>query len=533
MSTRNAGKVSAAVMASRVLGLLREMMFASLFGGSRWMDCFNLAFRVPNLLRDLFAEGALSQAFVTTFSKKLKTEGDVPAWELANKMLTLAAVFMAVVSLIGVIAAPWIVDLLTLLPREGSAASSPAELAAQVDFTVMLVRVMYPFILLVSLAALVMGMLNAKNVFGVPALSSCFFNLGSMIGGAAIGWWIDPAFGKNSLIGFACGVVIGGLAQLVFQFPALARTGYRFVFDFGWNDSGVKKILQLMGPAVIAASVTQINVVINSMFAFGVGEGAVSWLGYAFRLMQLPIGVFGVAVATVTLPALSRAAAEGITPEFRTTLAKGLRLVVFLVLPSTIGLVILAEPIISVIFERGKFDAADRIATAGALRAYGCGLLFYAALKVIQPAFYAIDRRWLPMICSILALLLNISLNWFFVYRMRWGHESLALTTSIIAILNFLFLYVAMHIVGGGLDTRSLVTMTLKTLIAGSVMGGVCFAANHWVFRNPVELPILIRLVCLIATVGFAAVVYYGATWVLRIPEATEAAELLRRRLKR
>ncbi len=215
--------------------------------------------------------------------------------------------------------------------------------------------------------------------------------------------------------------------------------------DFRWRDSGVRQILRLMGPAVIAASVVQINVVINAMFAYGVGEGAVSWLSYAFRLMQLPIGVFGVAVATVTLPALSRAAVGGISADFKPTLAKGLRLVAFLVLPSMLGLVLLAEPIVSVLYERGAFDAVDRMQTAVALRAYGYGLLCYAWLKVLQPAFYAIDKRWLPMLVSIFALGLNLGFNWFFVFVMRWGHESLALTTSITASVNFLILFVAMR----------------------------------------------------------------------------------------
>ncbi|MES2997014.1 MAG: murein biosynthesis integral membrane protein MurJ [Verrucomicrobiota bacterium] len=533
MSARATWKVSVAVMASRVLGLLREMMFAALFGGSKWMDCYNLAFRVPNLLRDLFAEGALSQAFITTFSKKQKTEGDVSAWQLANKMMTLAAVFMSFVSLAGIFAAPWIVDLLTALSDSGARQSSPADLAAQAELTVTMVRIMYPFILLVSLAALVMGILNARNVFGIPALSSCFFNLGSMIGGAALGWWIDPSWGKNSLIGFSIGVLIGGLAQLVCQFPALRRAGYQFAADFQWRDSGVRKVLQLMLPAVISASVTQVNVVVNSMFAYGVGEGAVSWLGYAFRLMQLPIGVFGVAIATVTLPALSRAALEGVTPEFRETLGKGLRLVVFFVLPSALGLVLLAEPIISVVFERREFDSVDRIATAGALRAYGYGLLFYAGLKVLQPAFYAIDKRWLPMLCSFLALFLNLGFNWFFVYRLGWGHESLAMTTSIIAIVNFLLLYLAMRVAGGDPGSRKLSIMAGKTILAGMAMAAVCLAANHWIFGDPAHLPILARAAALVATVSVAAAVYFGTAKLVRIEEAHDALNLVLRKFKR
>ncbi|MBC8127662.1 MAG: murein biosynthesis integral membrane protein MurJ, partial [Gloeobacteraceae cyanobacterium ES-bin-144] len=523
MSAKATWKVSAAVMASRVLGLLREMMFAALFGGSKWMDCFYLAFKVPNLLRDLFAEGALSQAFVTTFSKKLKTEGETSAWELANKMMTLAAVFMGVITLLGILVAPWIVDLLTSLSRSGNSPRTydPEE----IQLTVTMVRVMYPFILLVSLAALVMGMLNARNVFGMPALSSCFFNLGSMIGGAALGWWMDPTWGKQSLIGFAVGVVIGGAAQLVCQFPSLRAVGYRFKADFNWRDSGVRQILKLMGPAVIAASVVQMNVVINAMFAYGVGEGAVSWLSYAFRLMQLPIGVFGVAVATVTLPALARSAVGGIGDVFRPTLAKGLRLVAFLVLPSTIGLALLAQPIVSVLYERGAFDAADRAQTAVALRAYGYGLVCYAWLKVLQPAFYAIDKRWLPMMVSIFALVLNLGFNWFFVFVMHWGHESLALTTSITASVNFLILYIAMRKFAGDLGTPELLNMLVKIGVAGGAMAGVCVAANRYLFTDLSHMSLWQRAGGLMLTVGVAAVVYFVIASLLKVSEAKEALQ--------
>jgi len=531
MSAKATWKVSAAVMASRVLGLLRDMLFASLFGGSRWMDCFNLAFRVPNLLRDLFAEGALSQAFVTTFSKKLKSEGEQSAWALANKMMTLTAVFMSAVSLLGILAAPWIVDILTAFSKSGAAARAynPHEL----ELMVTMVRIMYPFILLLSLAALVMGMLNAKNVFGMPALASCFFNLGSMIGGAVLGYWMDPAWGPRSLLGFSFGVVIGGLAQLLCQFPALRQAGYRFAADFHWRDSGVRNILRLMLPAVIAASVVQVNVVVNSMFAYGVGEGAVSWLSYAFRLMQLPIGVFGVAVATVTLPALSRAAVGGISEDFRPTLAKGLRLVAFLVLPSTLGLVLLAGPIVSVLFERGHFVAVDRIQTAAALRAYGYGLLFYAWLKVLQPAFYAIDKRWLPMMASFLSLTLNLGFNYLFVFILRRGHESLALTTSITAGVNFLLLYLAMRKFAGDLGTREMAALLGKLLVAGAAMAAVCVTADALFFKDPGKLPLLFRAGGLTVTVGIAAFVYFAAARVLRVAEAKEAMAMVLRRFQR
>lgn len=533
----NAGstwKVSGAVMASRVLGLAREMMFAALFAGvasRRWMDCFYLAFKVPNLLRDLFAEGALSQAFVTTFAKKSETDGQGAAWTLANKMLTLTAVFMGAVTVAGVLLAPWIVELLTLLARSGRAGRGYS--AEEAAFTVTLVKVMYPFILLVSLAALVMGLLNARHVFGMPALSSCFFNLGSMIGGAALGWWLDPAWGPKSLLGFAGGVLIGGLAQLVCQFPALRRVGYRFAADFRWRDPGVRQVLRLMGPAVVSASVVQVNVMINAMFAYSVGEGAVSWLNWAFRLMQLPLGMFGVAVATVSLPSLSRAALGGSGGDFRATLAHGLRQVTFLVFPCLLGLVLLAEPVVSVLYEHGGFDPADRAATALALRSYAYGLLFYSALKVLQPAFYAIERRWWPMVVSLLSLAWNIGFNWLFVFVLRLGHDYLALTTSISASLNFAVLYLVMRRHTGGLEEEAAARLLGRLLLAGGAMAALCWAANRWLFADPGSLRLWARAAWLALTVGAAAGVYFGLAALLRVPEATEVFALLARRWRR
>ncbi len=529
MSVKATWRVSAAVMLSRVLGLVREMLFAGLFGGSRWMDCFYLAFRVPNLLRDLFAEGALSQAFVTTFSKKVKADGVESAWVLANRMMTLSAVFMSLLSLVGIALAPWIVELLTAFSKsdDTSRVYNPEEISLMVE----MVRVMYPFIALVSLSALVMGMLNARDVFGMPAMASCFFNIGSMIGGAAIGYWMDPEWGPRSLVGFSWGVVIGGVSQLVCQFPSLRAVGYRFVVNFRWNDSGVKKILMLMVPAVIAASVTQVNVLVNSMFAYGVGEGAVSWLSYSFRLMQLPIGVFGVAVATVTLPAMSRAAINGVGEDFAPTLAKGLKLVMFLVFPATVGLVMLAEPIVSLLYERGQFDAVDRLATAGALRAYGYGLLFYAGLKVLQPAFYAIEKRWFPMIASLMALIVNIVCNYTFVFVLKWGHESLALTTSIVASLNFVFLYAAMSRYAGDMGTGKMFVAFLKIGSATAVMAAVCYYGSQTLLGGLSEMLFWKKALTVFGLIGVAGIVYLITTLVFKVEEIRDIVALLKKRL--
>src|SRR5947199_8999201 len=278
-STRAAGVVGLAILSSRLLGLIREMVFAGLFGAGRNLDAFLMAFRLPNLLRDLFAEGALSTAFITTFAKKIAVDGDESAWRLASKVATLTAVFMSAITLLGIVFAPQLVDLLTW----GSWSADKTAL------TILLTRIMWPFMLLVSLAALVMGMLNAKHVFGPPAMASSYFNLGSIIGGVAIGWWLDPHFGARSLIGLAIGTLIGGAWQLIGQFPSLWNVGYKYHADFHWRAESVRTVLTLMGPAVIAASAVQVNVLINSGFAGSLGNGPGSWLNVAFPLMQVPL----------------------------------------------------------------------------------------------------------------------------------------------------------------------------------------------------------------------------------------------------
>jgi putative peptidoglycan lipid II flippase len=529
ISTKAAGLVSLAVMSSRLLGLVREQVFAALFGASAQMDAFVAAFRAPNLLRDLFAEGALSTAFITTFSEKITKGGDKEAWQLANKVATLTAVFMGAVTLLGILGAPLITHLL---------ASGFSAVPGKMELTVQLTRIMFPFIALVSLAALVMGMLNAKSVFGMPAMASTFFNLGSIIGGVVLAWWLDPHFGTKdygpgSLVGMALGVVIGGLLQLVVQFPALRRVGYHFRPDFAWRDPGVRKILLLMGPAVIAASAVQVNVMVNGNFASHLGNGPVSWLGYAFRLMQLPIGIFGVAIGTVTLPVISRSAAAGNMVEFRSILARGMRLAFLLTIPSTIGLVMLAQPIISIIYERRKFGAADTSATAQALQFYAIGLCAYAGIKVLAPAFYAIGKRHTPMLVSFLSIVTNYGLNQFFTFHLGWGHRGLALSVGLVAMTNFLLLYLLMHRHTGRLETRQMIATLAKLALAGAALAAVCAAAQRWLLANWATMHFLSHLVLLLATIAVAGGVFFATALLLRIEELDDVARLVRRKLGR
>src|SRR5881394_992256 len=521
-STRATGIVGMAVLCSRVLGLIREMVFAGLFGAGRNLDAFLMAFRLPNLLRDLFAEGALSTAFITTFSKQIAVQGDESAWRLANKVATLTAVFMSAVTLLGILFAPQLVELLTL----GS--WSPDK----TDLTILLTRIMWPFMLMVSLAALVMGMLNAKYVFGPPAMASSYFNLGSIIGGVAIGYWIDPHFGARSLVGLAIGTLIGGAWQLIGQFPSLWKVGYAFHPDFHWRNEGVRTVLMLMGPAVIAASAVQVNVLINSGFAARLGDGPVSWLNIAFRLMQLPLGIFGVAIGTVTLPLVSRSAALGNKTEFRGALAHAMRLVMLLTIPSAIGLMILAEPIIGLIYQHGRFTSASTIQTAGALRFYAIGLVGYSAVKVLAPAFYALDKRNLPMVVSLFSIGLNVALNWFFTFRLELGHRGLALSTSLVALTNFLILYIMMRQYIGRLETGVMLRTLGKLFLAGALLAGICFLAQYFHFVSA-EWNLWRKALGLTITIAAGAAVFFGTAYLLHVAEVRDVVELVRGKINR
>ncbi|HXY60672.1 MAG TPA: murein biosynthesis integral membrane protein MurJ [Chthoniobacterales bacterium] len=529
MSTRATGVVGIAVLCSRILGLIREQVFAGLFGAGKNLDAFLIAFRVPNLLRDLFAEGALSTAFITTFSRKIATEGDESAWRLGNKVATLTAIFMSAVTLLGIIFAPQIIYVMT-----GFGGWSPDKTAT----TILLTRIMWPFILLVSLAALVMGMLNAKNIFGPPAMASSYFNLGSIIGGVALGYWLDPHFGTRSLIGLSIGTLIGGLWQLTAQFPSLRRVGYKYHSDFHWRDPGVRTVLTLMAPAVIAASAVQVNVLVNSAFAARVTDaaghvidGPVSWLNIAFRLMQLPLGIFGVAVGTVTLPLVSRTAAVGDMAGFRSALAHAIRLVTLLTIPAAVGLILLAEPIIAVIYQHGRFTAESTRQTAAALQFYAIGLAAYSAVKVLAPAFYALDKRYLPMVVSILSIAINFVLNWFFMFKLGLGHRGLALAVSLVAIINFTLLYIMMQKHAGSLETGAFFGLLAKLIIPLALMAGVCWLSLDTMFYPGAHLPGWQRVFGVLLVIGVAAAVFFGSAFLFRVDEVRDVVNLVRRKL--
>jgi putative peptidoglycan lipid II flippase len=313
----------------------------------------------------------------------------------------------------------------------------------------------------------------------------------------------------------------------------LRRLGYQFHPDFAWRDAGVNAILALMGPSVVAASTTQFNVLVNSMFASTLGDGPIFWLAIAFRLMQLPLGLFGVALGTVTLPLLSRLAVGGDMAAFRAELARAMRLGLLLTIPSAIGLMMLAEPIISVLYQHGRFDAHQTAEAAGALRFYAIGLCGYAALKVLVNAFYALDRRKTPMLVSFIAVALNLLFNWIFTFGLGWGHRGLAFSTGCVATFNFLVLYGLMHHRLKRLETARMLAMLGKVALASAALALICWCSRHWLLADWPTQAFVGKLGSLLLTVVAGALVFLGCGVALRIEELHTLIAALQRRLRR
>ncbi|MBU1986388.1 MAG: murein biosynthesis integral membrane protein MurJ, partial [Proteobacteria bacterium] len=460
---KSAGTVGIAVMCSRVLGLVREQIFAAMFGAGFAYDSFVVAFRIPNLLRDLFGEGALSAAFVTIFSRYDTNKTQEETWHLASNVLVFFAILLSLLTLLGIFLAGPLVSLL---------APDFSKVVGKAELTATLTMVMMPFLVFISLAAVVMGMLNTKGRFFVPAMASSFFNLGSIVGGVSMAWLL-PRYGYPAIVGMAIGTLVGGILQLGVQLPALFKTGFRFFPHLDLKDPGLHSILRLMIPATIGLSATQINIFVNTSFAASCAEGSVSWLNYAFRLVQLPIGIFGVAFSIAVMPVMARHAAKKDVPAMRDTLVSSLTMVFCLTIPATAGLVLLAEPIIRLIFERGAFTAFDTVATAQTLTLYAIGLFAYSANKILVPVFYALDDTRYPVMASFLAVLANILIiNLTITF---FQHKAIALSTSCTMFLNFLFLSAVLYRKMEGYPLRALFRGLFKILIATCCMSLLLF----------------------------------------------------------
>jgi putative peptidoglycan lipid II flippase len=516
---RAASLIGMATMASRLLGLVREQVLAFLFGAGNEMDAFNVAFRIPNLFRDLFAEGAMSAAFVPAFTRRLTLGGRDDAWRLGNYVTNaLVAATLALV-VAGIVFARPLVMLF---------ASDYAAVPGKIDLTVALTRVIFPFLTLVGIAAACMGMLNSLHRFFVPALSPVMFNLATIVC-AILLVPVMPLVHLPRIMAIAFGAVIGGVGQVALQWPALRREGFRYRPALDVRDDGLRQVLILMGPGMVGLAAVQINLFVNTVLATGQGTGAVSWLNYAFRLMYMPIGLFGVSIATAALPTLSRQAAQVDLAGMRQTLSSGLRMMLMLNVPATAGLIALAWPIVALIFQHGSFTGADTSATAVALACYAPGLVGYSAVRFAVPAFYALHDSRTPVVVSVATVLLNVALNLTLVRVI--GYPGLALGTAVASLFNAALLLWLLRNRLAGLDGPRLATSFVKILIASAVMGLAAWEANALLDLAVVGQTMAARLLRVGSDIALALLVLVVAARVLRIAEFAEAIATVRRRL--
>ncbi|OGP54222.1 MAG: murein biosynthesis integral membrane protein MurJ [Deltaproteobacteria bacterium RBG_13_52_11] len=515
---KSAGSVGIAVFFSRILGLVREQVMAALFGAGFYMDAFVVAFRIPNLLRDLFAEGALSAAFVTVFTDYDQKKGQEAAWRLANNVLLTLTVLLSLITLLGMIFSKEIIQVM---------ASNFGRTAGKIALTQLLTNIMFPFLIMVSLAAAVMGMLNAKGRFFIPAMASTFFNMGSIVGGVLCAWWA-PAFGQPPIVGMAVGTLIGGILQLAIQLPSLKRSGFAWRPHIGLKDEGLRRIMILMIPAVIGLSATQINIFINTNFAARCAEGSVSWLNYAFRLMQFPIGIFGVAIAIATLPVISRQASQGDIGALKATYVSSLTMAFLMTIPASFGLAFLAKPIIRLIFEHGRFTSIDTLHTAEALAYYSVGLFAYSTIKITVPVFYALKDTKYPVISSFLAVVTNVL--FISLALDAFQHKAIAFSTSITMIINFVFLSAVLYKKVGGYDLRYLIGAFIKITLASLAMGLLAYYLYPIIGQIMDQRVLLNQIISLMVAITLAVLVYFVLIRLLGIKEYQEVLGSLKRR---
>jgi len=515
---RSAGLISLAILASRLLGVARESVLASYFGASAPMDAYNVAFRIPNLLRDLFAEGAMTSAFVPAFTRVLQQRGREEAWRLGNLVINALLVITGTLAILGMVFAAPITALI---------APKFAQVPGKLELTTLLTQVMLPFLTTVAVAVAMMGMLNSLHRFFIPSLSPAMFNVATIL--CAI--TLVPILRKLDwppILAIGIGTLLGGLGQMAIQWPVLRREGFRYrpVLDF--KDPELRRILRMMGPGTLGVAAVNINVLVNTYLA-AAQQGAVSWLGYAFRLMYLPIGLFGVSIATAALPDLSRHASNGDDAAIRRAVSSAIRLMLMLNVPAMIGLIVLAEPIVALLYQRGHFTDADTQATAAALRFYAPGLIGYSIVRIASPTFYSLGNSRTPVIVSVASVTVNLILNISLVRVM--GFRGLALGTAIAALFNALtllwLLRGRLHGIEGGRVTVAFLKISGAAVVMG-IVAALVAAQLEVALPGSGEVARALRVAIAIASALVALVV---SARLLRIEEFTDATERVLRRV--
>jgi putative peptidoglycan lipid II flippase len=512
-----AGTVGFYTLLSRILGLIRDVVVARFFGSGMAADAFFVAFRIPNLLRRLLAEGSLTIAFIPVFTEYLTMKTREDAFQLARAVLTLLSLVLALVTLLGILLSPWIVRIQAF----GFGGSG-----MKYELTVLLTQITFPYIFLVSIVAFFMGILNSLRHFAAPAAAPIFLNVGII--GATL--WISPHF-EQPIVGVAIGVIIGGVLQVALQIPWLARKGVPLMPCWMPRHPGVKRIGFLMLPAIFGSAIYQLNQFLGTLLASFLPQGSVSWLYYADRIVQFPLGVFAIAISTAALPSLSKQAAANDPADFKDTLGHALRLVFFVTIPSMAGMIILRVPIIRIFFQRGAFDAVSTEMTALALLFYSVGLWAFSANRVMISAFYAFQDTKTPVKVAAVALVANGALSLLLMGPMK--HGGLALAVSVASGLQFCLLVLLLHKKGGIFDWRPVVECVLRSVVASLLMGVVIFYLNE-VWGNRLASASFLAAAAELAVITMiGGVVFFITARALHCSELSSIAGLFRPMLRK
>jgi len=511
--TKAAGVVSGATLLSRIFGLLRDVVIAGYFGAGMASDAFFVAFRIPNLLRRLFAEGSLTIAFVPVFTEYLAKDGEAAAFVFARSALRLISILLAVAAVAGILLAPLIVRVMA-----PGFMASPEKLA----LTITLTRLMFPYIFFIGLVALCMGILNTLGHFAAPALAPVMLNL-AMI--AAV-LFLSPHL-PNPVYGLAVGVLIGGLLQLLLQLPFLLRKGVVFWQSANLFHPGMKQIGKLMLPAVFGAAVYQINILVGTLLASLLPDGSVSYLYYADRLVQFPLGIFAIAAATAVLPSFSRYAAVQNNKALGETFGYAMRLVFFITIPSMVGLILLREPIVGLLFRRGAFDSQTTALTATALLYYGIGLWAFSAVRIVVTLFYALQDTRTPVKMAAISIFVNMILGLLLMWPLR--HGGLALATSLASMVNLYLLVRALRKKLGLIDWGEILLSIKKTIFCSGIMGLVVFAVAMVLI--PQGNANFVKHLCGVSgTIVVGVASYAGCAFLIKCPEVIGLTKMIRGR---
>jgi putative peptidoglycan lipid II flippase len=495
-----AGVVGAATLVSRILGFVRDGVIAWFLGAGFSSDAFIAAFRIPNLLRRLLAEGSLSSAFIPVFTEYIVHNDQDEAFSMARSAFRLLSIGLFCVTICGILLSPWIVRLIV-----------PGFEAEKISLTVTLTRWMFPYFFFIGLVALCMGILNVLGHFAAPAIAPVILNL-SVIGSV---FFIAPAM-ATPVIGLAIGVLIGGFLQLVLQLPILVRKGFRFWDTAGLMHPGLKKVGILIFPIILGGAVYQINIVVGTLLGSLLSEGSVTYLYFADRLVQFPLGIFAIAASTAVLPALSRQAAARDFDDLKNTLAQALKLVFFISMPATVGLIVLREPIVALLFQRGAFDAAATQLTIQAVLYYSLGLWAFSAVRIVAAAFFALQDARTPVRIAIISITANIFLG--LILMKPLAHGGLALATSLASILNLSLLMHALRARLGSLGWENIARSAAKAFFSSLVMGIVVWAsARTLIPPESGTFPGL--LIGVVASIGIGLCTYGVTSFVFKSQE--------------